>query len=134
MTDLKTLADLVTARAETVSTFYTYRNQIAVRPPRNYVVLLFGGGVTQSGNLVGLADTLIWRFRALCVGFSDSECLWVADQIRSLFTNWRPLSSPAASAFVEEQDDAPVLRDESMINDVRYSLTLRFRFSTPRSI
>jgi hypothetical protein len=133
MTDTRVLADLIEARAKTYPGFYTYRNQIATRPDRNYVVLMYSAGITYPRNLAGSANTLLFRFRAMCVGYSDGDCLWVADKIRGLFTNWRPLEDRAASWLTEEQDDAPVLRDESMINDVRFSLTLRFRITTTRS-
>lgn len=133
-TTTKALADLVEARANTSTAFLTYRNQIPDRPPRNYVVLMFSAGITYPETLAASASTLLWRFRAMAVGWSDAECLWVADKVRDLFCNWRPSSDRAVSWFTEEQDDAPVLRDESMINDVRYSLTLRFRLTTPRSI
>lgn len=133
MTSTQALADLIEARAKTDTTFLTFRGQIFTRPSRNYVMLSFNAGITYPEALAATSDTLLWRFRAMAVGWSDTECLWVADRVRNLYTNWRPLASRAASWVTEEQDDAPVLRDESMINDVRYSLTLRFRFTTPRS-
>jgi hypothetical protein len=133
MSTTQALADLIEARAKTDTAILTYRGMIPTRPTRNYTVLLFSAGITYPEALAATSDTLLWRFRAMAVGWSEADCLWVADRLRQLFTNWRPLSSRAASWVTEEQDDAPVLRDESVINDVRYSLTLRFRITTPRS-
>lgn len=134
MTDTRVLANLVEARARTSTLFDTYRGVIQVRPGKNYVMLLFGAGAGYSDTLVGTATMLAWNFRALCVGFSDGDCLFVADRIRDLFSNWRPIpDSMASSWFTELRDEAPVLRDESMVNDVRWSLTLRFQLTTPRS-
>jgi hypothetical protein len=133
MTDPVTLSDIVTARAESDTWFSTYRGYIEIRPSRNYVMLLFGAGMAMTEFLGGGSDTLLWRFRAQCVGFSDRDCLGVASRMRTLFTNWRPLEDRGASWFTEEQDDAPMLRDESMPRDVRFSTLLRFRLTTTRS-
>lgn len=132
-TDPRALADLVEARAKTDTGFLTYRGMIASRPSKNYVMLIFGGGSVYGDRLVGYSNMLTWEFRALCVGYTDSETLWVANRIRGLYVNWRPIPDRASGWFVEQEDDAPLLRDESMINDTRYSVTLRYRLTTPRS-
>lgn len=133
MSDPRTLATLVLARSNTATTFLTYRGLITERPVKNYVSLLFGAGAVSSSCMAGTTDLLTWTFRATCVGYTEDEVLFVAAMFRALFVNWRPLSAVSAGWFTEAQDDPPVIKDETTLNDVRYSLTLRYRITTSRS-
>lgn len=128
MQSARSLADLVEARSRTSSSFLTYRGLISERPSKGYASLLFGAGSPQGDRLVGTATAFGWSFRAVCVGYSDAQCLYVAEKFDALFVNWRPLGS--GPWFTRTPDDPPVLKDDSVSEDVRYSLTLRFTITT----
>lgn len=125
----RALADQVEARSRTATSFLTYRGLIATKPEKGYVSLLFSGGRLYSDRLDGVQSSLGWSFRAICVGYSDSQCLYVAEKFRDLFVGWRP-SGGVGPRFTEAGDDAPVIRDDSISEDVRYSLTLRYTLNT----
>lgn len=130
MTTARTLANLVTARAESDSRILTFRGGVKARPPQPYVSLYFGGGINYADRLVDTAQNLTWSFRAICVGFSDDQALFVVGCVRDLFTNWRPESSRATGWFTEAPDDPPLIRDDAVTNDVRFSITPRFTITT----
>jgi hypothetical protein len=54
------------------------------------------------------------------------------DRIRDKFTGWRPLGADGPM-FVEVDTDPPLIRDDSVPNDIRFSLTLTYRLYTSRS-
>jgi hypothetical protein len=124
----RSLADLVEGRSRTASEFLTYRGLIAERPAKGYASLLFGAGSPFGDRLTGTANAFSWSFRAVCVGYSDAQCLYVAEKFDALFVNWRPLGS--GPWFTRTPDDPPVLKDDSVAEDVRYSLTLRYTITT----
>jgi hypothetical protein len=128
--DPRTLANLVTARAESAPGFLTYRGFVKERPAKGYVSLYFSGGVNYPEGMTGTATRLTWSFRAVCVGFTDDQALYVVGKMRGLFTNWRPLEDRSAGWFTEAPDDPTLIRDDSIPNDVRYSITPRFTITT----
>lgn len=127
MQSARSLADLVEARSNTATSFLTYRGVIPARPSKGYVSLLFGAGSPFGDRLAGNVNSLAWSFRVMCVGYSDGQCLFVAEKFDALFLNWRPLSG---SWFSRTPDDPPVIKDDSVAEDVRYSLTLRYTLTT----
>jgi hypothetical protein len=125
----RSLADAVEARSRTASSFLTYRGLIASRPDKGYASLLFSAGRLYVDRLDGVQSQLGWSFRAVCVGYSDGQCLFVVEKIRALFVGWRP-DGGVGPRFVEADDDPPLLKDDSVPEDVRYSLTLRYTLTT----
>lgn len=125
MTTALQLAALVEARAASGS-YTVLRGQVAETPAGAYVVLYFTGGHSFATRLVARPDRLRWTFRAVCVGESDEQALNTADLLRARFAGWRPLG-PHGPQLVEVDDAAPLLRDDSVPNDVRFSNTLTFR-------
>lgn len=124
--DPRTLANLVTTRANTGTGFLTYRGLVTSRPAKGYVSLYFGGGVNYAEAIAGTATGLTWSFRAVCVGYDDDQCLYVLGKVRGLFINWRPVEARSAGWFTEAPDDPPLIKDDSVANDVRFSITPRF--------
>lgn len=128
MTTALQLAALVEARA--ASPAYTvHRGQVTGSPAGGYVVLYFSGGHSFATRLVATPDRLRWTFRAVCAGYSDRQALNTADLVRARFAGWRPLGEHGPRLF-QVDDEAPLLRDDSVPNDVRFSLTLTFRLFT----
>jgi hypothetical protein len=125
----RSLADLVEARCRTSSSFLTYRGSIPAKPEKNYAVLMFGAGSPVGDRLAGSVNALAWSFRAMCVGYTDGQCLYVVEKLDALFIGWRPLASNG-SWFSRTPDDPPVLKDDSVLGDVRYSLTARYTLTT----
>lgn len=134
MPTARSLANLVEARARTGTGFLTYRGQVPTKPAQGYVSLYFGGGVNFADRLYTVSNNLTWSFRAVCVGFTDDQCLYVVGKVRDLFTNWRPVDDRSAGWFTEAPDDPPLIRDDSIADDVRFSITPRFTITTTRSI
>lgn len=128
MQTARSLADLVEARSRTATTFETYRGLISQKPAKGYVSLLFGAGSPFGDRLAGTVNALTYSFRAVAVGYSDGQCLYVAEKFDALFLNWRPLGT--GPWFSRTPDDPPVIRDDSVAEDVRYSLTLRYTLTT----
>lgn len=128
--DARTLANLVEARAKTAPGFLTFRGYVDSRPSKGYVSLYFGGGINYRDTLAQSATELRWSFRALCVGYDDDQCLYVLGKVRGLFEGWRPTDDRFASPFTEAPDDPPLLKDDRVSGDVRYSITPRFTINT----
>lgn len=127
------LAQLVTDRLNGQAGYAVHRGGLADSPTGAYLVLQFGAGSLTSRRLDGQARLLRWTFRAVCAGRSDVQVLNTVDRVRARLAGWRPLPGRASGALVELELDPPLLRDDSVPNDVRYSLTLTYRLTTPRS-
>jgi hypothetical protein len=124
---------LCEARARTDTRFDTFRGNGPDRPSRNYAVLYFTpGSVPASNRQGGSQGELRWSFRVVCVGLgSDDYCLYVARLVRALFKNWSPVTDESFTSWLQEQDDdAPLIKDDSDPNDIRYSITLRYTLTT----
>lgn len=128
------LAAAVTTRARTSTHFLTYRpGEVVDRPAKGYVVLYFGGGAPFPDRQASGANRLRWTFRAKCVGYTDDQCLLVADKVRDLLLHWSPDPGPSADWLTEVDDDPPLLRDDSVSSDLRYSITPVYTLTTARS-
>jgi hypothetical protein len=123
----RSLADLVEAKSSTATSFLTFRGLISERPAKGYAALLFGAGSPTGDRMAGTVNSLAWSFRAVCVGYSDAQCLFVAEKFDGLFLNWRPVGG---SWFSRTPDDPPVIKDDSVAEDVRFSITLRYTLTT----
>jgi hypothetical protein len=124
----RSLADLVEARSRTATSFLTYRGVIPTKPDKGYAALMFGGGSPFGDRLVNTTNSLTWSFRVMCVGYSDAQCLFVAEKFDALFLNWRP--TDRGPWFSRTPDDPPVIKDDSVAEDVRFSITLRYTLTT----
>lgn len=135
MAEAYDLADLVTTRLVGQPGYGVHRGVVLTTPLAAYVVLYFGGGAPTGARLDGQARRLRWSFRAVCAGRSDAQALETVDRVRARLAGWRPLpDQPSAGRLVEADLDAPLIRDDSVPNDVRYSVTLTFTlYTTDRS-
>lgn len=132
MADVDALAALVESRSRSSVRFDTFIAEGPEKPTRNYTVLYFDAGSPFSTRNSGGQTDLGWGFRAVCVGlYAPANCLFVVKHLRSLFKNWSPVPSEEfTSWFTEENDGAPLIRDDEIPGDLRYSLTLRYTLTT----
>jgi hypothetical protein len=105
----RSLADLVEARCRTSSSFLTYRGSIPAKPEKGYAVADVRRWLPVGDRLAGSANALAWSFRAMCVGYSDGQCLYVVEKFDALFIGWRPLASNGPW-FSRTPDDPPVIK------------------------
>lgn len=130
MADPRTLASLVMARATSAPDFLAYTSPPVARPTKGYVVHYFGAGSLFSEDMSARQVGLRWTFRAICVGFTPDQCLYVAGRYRARFLNYRLTNNPADGWLVEAQDDPPLITDSSVEGDPRSSITLRYILNT----
>lgn len=130
MADPRSLANAVAIRAETAPDFVACRGFPKDRPTKGYAVLLFGAGSPRAVNVAQAVTDLRWSFRAICVGFTDDQCLLVAQRFRARFNHWRPTADRFDGWLSEADDDSPLIPDTSIQNDPRYSITLRYILTT----
>ena len=73
-----------------------------------------------------------WSFRATCVGLGDPKnCLYVIRYFRPLFQQWNPFPAEEYTSWFEESsDDVPIIPEEEIPSDLRYSFTPRFVLTT----
>jgi hypothetical protein len=120
-------------RARDAPDFLAYDAAPTGKPGKVYVVHYFGAGSAFTEDMTARQASLRWTYRAVCVGFTPSQCLYVAGKYRQRFINWRPTADPGDGWLVEAFDDPPILTDNSVEGDPRTSITLRFILNT-RSI
>lgn len=131
MATARQLANAVETRCQTASGFLTYRGLVTSKPAKGYVSLYFSGGRPYADRLFDTATALTWSFRAVCVGYTDDQCMYVLEKLRGLFQNWRPFPDDRDTGwFTEAPDDPPLLKDDSLSDDVRFSITPRFTITT----
>lgn len=130
MADPRTLASLVMARATAAPDFLAFDAAPTGKPAKVYVVHYFGAGSVYGQNMTAAQSGLRWTYRAVCVGYTPSQALYVASRYRARFLNWRPTENPGDGWLVEAQDDPPLLTDSSVEGDPRSSITLRYILNT----
>jgi hypothetical protein len=129
VTTVRQLADLVEARSSTATEYLTFRGLIPAKPAKGYAALFLNGGSRFGDRLAGSINALGWSFRVMCVGYDSNQCLYVAEKFDAKFSGWRPLAANGPW-FTQTPDDPPVIRDDSVVEDIRYSLTLRYTIPT----
>lgn len=127
------LADLVLGRLRTLQRITVLDGEVKETPTGSYVVFYDDAPQLSSRNLAGVANRFAWRFQTVCVGRDAAETRWVVGQVLAALTNWRLLPDRASSWITPQSDGAPILRDDSVAGDIRFSQTLTFRLTTTRS-
>lgn len=131
MADARTLADLCENRAKTETRIDTFVGNGPDKATRDYVVLYPSRSKLASSRQSGSQGDHRFTLRAVCVGlYKPSNCLRVVNLVSALFCNWSPVPDEDTSWLEEMDDDPPLLRDDSVPGDVRYSLTLRYTLTT----
>lgn len=113
--------------------FALYDGTVPATPAQAYVVSYPSPGLAYAGRMTGSHNRLQVDLRLVCAGRSNSQCINTVRIVRDLLADWRPDDALAASPLVEQNNDASVIKDESDLQDVRYSYTIHYRMHTARS-
>lgn len=129
---LTELPDIVLARlgatGETV-----LDNEVKATPPGRYVVFYDEAPRLRPSGTGGDFRRQSWTFRTVCVGRDAGETRHVVRLVHALLVGWRPRPTDSATgAIVPVADGAPILRDDSVPGDIRFSQTLTWRVASSR--
>ena len=113
--------------------FAVYDGKVPSTPTAAYVVLYPDPGIASKGRLVAAHRPLQWNLRAVCVGKSTSQCMNTVRLVRDLLAGWRPDEDKSVSPLNEQDNQAVLFKDESDLQDIRWSYTLHYRIHTNRS-
>jgi len=116
------------------SRFDVFDGAVPTTPAGAYVVLFPDAGAALRGRLIGEHSLLRWDVRLICVGRSPQQCMNTVAIVRGLLAGWRPDPDRSVSPLNEQDNQASLLKDESNLQDIRYSFTLHYRIHTGRSI
>lgn len=127
-----TLSDNTLSRLQGM-TFPTIFDSKVVEPApaAGYGVFYPGAGSIERGRLASVGDHLRWTCSVVCAGRSRQQVANIVDAVRDRLIGWAP--DPAGDPIVEIPLDAPLIRDDSVTSDIRFSITLQFTLGTARS-
>jgi hypothetical protein len=121
-----TFADLLDARLHTVATVDSFcLSDPPARPARGYVVADLSGGAEWDGRLTDDISDGQGSFTLRCCGFSREQALRTTDLAMRSMRGWRPFPDGTALRLT---DTSEVIRDDSVATDIRYSISLHYRF------
>ena len=103
----------------------------ATMPANGYAVLYGGAGAIERDRASDIGSMIRWTPRVVCAGKNPDQAGNIADHVRDQLIGWQP--DPAGAVLTEVALDAPLLRDDSMPQDIRFSITLQFTTTTSRS-
>jgi hypothetical protein len=113
--------------------FTVYLASVPDKPPSGYVTVYPGVGNAHADNMA-TDGRVRWTCRLVCSGFGPQQTLDVVDSVRARLTGWAPYpDTPSAGRLFEVDEDAPLLPDDTVPGDTRFSLTLTYRLYTNRS-
>lgn len=125
------LAGDVLARLGGISGLSVLDSDVSVTPAGAYAVFYDDAPGLPIDRLVGSPGRLGWTFRVVVAGRDGNECRYFAGLVLDRLTGWR---LPSAGSLIRPMPDgAPMIRDDSVRGDIRFSLTLVFRVSANRS-
>jgi hypothetical protein len=127
------LAELLLARLTGTPGLAVYDAQIATNPPNTgWVIVYPGAGTPATTRLAPVATDLVWDATVVCCGRSRSQCLNTVSIVRSRLLGVR-LDNARSSGRLTEEPAGPLLPDESIPAEPRFSLTLRYTSTHTRS-
>lgn len=130
MADQLQLAAAVLARLRGMRGVAVLDGVVSSTPPGPYVVFYDAAPRLTARSLAGVANRLGWTFQLVCAGRDPDETRYLVGLALGLLKNWRPTAERAASWLVPVPDGAPIITDESVPGDTRFSQTLTFRLTT----
>lgn len=121
-----TFADLLDARLHTIATIDAYvLADPPDRPARGYVVADISAGGEWDARLSDEVSDAQGAFVLRCCGFSREQTLRTTDLAMRSMRGWRPFPDGTALRLT---DTSEVIRDDSVATDIRYSISLHYRF------
>lgn len=127
------LVEAVLGRLATIPGLTVLDGQVSSTPAGAYAVFYDDAPRLTSRSLDGTSNRASTTFYVVCAGRDPGETRWVVSQVLGALVNWRPLPSRSSSWLTLVPNGAPLLPDESVAGDVRFSQTLTFRHTTTRS-
>jgi hypothetical protein len=100
-------------------------------PAAGWAVFYPGAGSIERGRHSSVGDHLRWTCLVVCAGRSRSQVTNTVDAVRDRLIGWPP--DPVGDPITEIPLDAPMQRDDSNPQDIRFSITLQFTLGTARS-
>jgi hypothetical protein len=134
MASIDSLSKQVMAILDAMPNLDGYDSEVPETPARAYTVFYPGAGHGFGDRLADLGSKLYWDFRLVCCGMSPGQCRRATDQTRAAFLGVRLDTGRATIPLREDRAfNAPMLRDDSVPSDVRWSQTLHYYTSARRS-
>jgi hypothetical protein len=131
MADIDSLSKIVLGVLEELPNLDVYDSQVPDTPPQAYAVFYPGAGSIYPVRLADLGSRLDWDCRVVCCGRTPGQARRAADQTRAALSGRR---LDGGLVLVEDRNlNAPMLRDDTVPSDIRFSHTLRFKTSAARS-
>lgn len=91
-----------------------------------YVIVDPDPGFDEASRADGRVSSRRGRFSVRCCGSSRRQALFALDAARGAFQDWRPYPIDRRFGAVRESDAGPLIEDESVPTDHRFSFTLTF--------
>jgi hypothetical protein len=132
MADIDSLSKEVLAILDALPNQDSYDSQVPDTPAQGYTVFYPGAGTSFGDRLSDLKSKLEWDFRVVCAGRSPGQARRVVKQTRAGLTGVR-IDEGRVLIVEDRRLNAPMLRDDAVPAEVRFSQTLRFKASATRS-
>lgn len=132
MADIDWLAEQAWQRLSATVGFSSFDGVAPSTPPGAYAVYYPSAGAYVRERHGGTQSGYRWAFRVVCAGSSRAQVLGTVKRVRARLLNYPLDPSPASSPLQEDEFEAPLLRDDSVPSDIRFSQTLLF-YLTNRS-
>ena len=133
MADIDWLAEQAWLRLKGGDGYTAYDGTVPSTPVGAYAVFYPVAGVFSQGRHGGGQYGYMWGFRVVCAGSSRAQTLGTVKRVRQRFLNYQLDPSPGSSPLREDDVVAPLLRDDSVPSDIRFSQTLFYTLSYDRS-
>lgn len=122
----------IIGRLRTITDIEILDCYVPKKPPDAYVVFYDDAPEQYPSRAVAVADRARYLFRVVCVGRDANETRSVVAKVQAMLTNWR-IPNTNASWLSPQPDGAPILRDDEVASDIRFSQTLVYAVHTSRS-
>lgn len=126
--DRLTFADALDARLGSIATINAYvLADPPARPAKGYVVADVTAGTEWAGRMSDTISESQGAFVLRCCGYSREQALRTCDLVLAAMREWRPFDGLTFTA-VRLTDTSEVIRDDSVTTDIRFSISLHYRF------
>lgn len=133
MSSTSSLSTAVLARLLTVTGVTVYDGKVPTTPVGAYVVFYGNAGIAANEGMASTPNGLRWGFYLVVAGTLPGQVRTAVDRVREALTGFRIDTAAAASPLNEDDLRSPMLRDDTVQSDVRFSQTLYYRLSASRS-
>lgn len=129
MADIDWLAEQAWQRLNGTTGLTAFDGVAPATPPGGYAVYYPSAGSYGSTRQGGGQSGYRWGFRVVCAGSSRAQVFGTVKRVRARFLNHQLDPSPSSDPLQEDDLDPPLLRDDSVPSDIRFSQTLFYYLS-----